>query len=151
MSRLSMTSVVWAFFCMVAPATAQSQHGKLPDGPGKETVEAVCTACHQTNQITNSSGYTRAQWEELFGNMIDLSGNPEKETIAAYLAEHFPPNTRRRAEAHTGSRRRSPSRNGRCRRWASARAIRSRRRTARSGGPGSSATWLGGSTPEPAR
>ena len=96
MSRLSTTCVVWAFFCCAAaPAAAQTRHAALPDGPGKETVEAVCTACHQINQITNSSGYTRAEWEELFGNMIDLSGTPEKETIATYLAMHFPPNTRR--------------------------------------------------------
>jgi virginiamycin B lyase len=95
MSRLSMTSVAWAFCCMIAPAAAQNQLAALPDGPGKETVEAICTACHQPNQILNSSGYTREQWEELFSDMIDLSDSPDKDTIAAYLAEHFPPNTRR--------------------------------------------------------
>ena len=49
----------------------------LPDGPGKENVEAVCTACHQTREIHNSSGYTREGWKELFGTMVDLSAAPE--------------------------------------------------------------------------
>jgi virginiamycin B lyase len=77
-------------------AQAQSEASSLPDGPGKELVEAVCTGCHQTNQITRSSGYTRAAWQELIGTMIDLSGSPtERDRITEYLATHFPPNARR--------------------------------------------------------
>jgi virginiamycin B lyase len=68
----------------------------LPDGAGKELVEGVCTGCHQTNQITRSSGYTREGWAELTSTMIDLSGSPdEQERILDYLAQHFPPNDRR--------------------------------------------------------
>ena len=54
MSRLLTTCVVWAFFCCAAaPAAAQTRHAALPDGPGKETVEAVCTACHQPHAGTH--------------------------------------------------------------------------------------------------
>lgn len=96
MSRLSTVSVVWAIFCMIAPAVAQNRLAALPEGPGKDKVEAVCTACHQPNQITNSSGYTREQWDELIADMVDLSGSPDKDAILAYLTQHFPPNTRRK-------------------------------------------------------
>src|SRR3546814_19233745 len=65
----------------------------LPEGPGKEQVESVCTACHPASQITRSSGYTQADWSELTATMIDLSGHPERrEEITGYLAAHFPPN-----------------------------------------------------------
>jgi virginiamycin B lyase len=96
MFGLSKTSLAVAFFCMVGSAMAQGQSSDLPAGPGKEVVESVCTVCHKTNQITSSSGYTREGWRELIGNMIDLSGNPDQETITAYLATHFPENTRRK-------------------------------------------------------
>jgi virginiamycin B lyase len=94
MSRLSFASFIAAFFSIL-PAAAQNQNATLPDGAGKETVEAVCTACHQPNQILNSSGYSRDDWKTLFSTMIDLSDSPERDTIADYLAQHFPPNDRR--------------------------------------------------------
>ncbi len=82
------------------PATAQRQGREvpLPDGSGKETVQALCRSCHNTNEITNSSGYTRAGWQELIGTMIDLSGSPAQETLTAYLATYFPENTKRKAK-----------------------------------------------------
>ena len=57
---------------------------------GKKVFEAKCTACHDTNQITRSSGYTREGWRELIQTMINLSGTPAGETITKYLAAHFP-------------------------------------------------------------
>jgi virginiamycin B lyase len=77
------------------PADALAQGG-LPDGSGRDLVEAVCTGCHQTNQITRSSGYGAADWRELTGTMIDLAASPEqREEIIRYLATHFPPHDRR--------------------------------------------------------
>jgi virginiamycin B lyase len=98
MFRRSIAALAGALSYVLVPAAAgaQSEASRLPDGPGKELVEAVCTACHQTNPITRSSGYTRAGWEELIGTMVDLSGSPkERDTITEYLATHFPPSTRR--------------------------------------------------------
>jgi virginiamycin B lyase len=98
MLRWSIAALAGALACVLVPVTAaaQSEASGLPDGAGKELVEAVCTACHQTNQITRSSGYTGAGWQELIGTMIDLSGSPkERDTITRYLATHFPPSTRR--------------------------------------------------------
>jgi virginiamycin B lyase len=88
---------------MVGSTIAQDQSNDLPAGPGKEVVQGVCTACHRTNQITRSSGYTRAGWQELIGTMIDLSGSPELETITGYLATHFPENTRRQPKLIPGN------------------------------------------------
>ena len=80
---------------MIIPLTAHGQPaGQLPDGDGKQIVEGVCAACHQTNQITRSSGYTREGWRELIQTMINLSGTPAGETVTRYLAAHFPAGTR---------------------------------------------------------
>jgi cytochrome c5 len=69
MLRLSIASFAGALLGAAVPvaAQAQSQTSELPDGAGKEVIAAVCTACHQTNQITRSSGYTADGWQELIG------------------------------------------------------------------------------------
>ena len=98
MPRPSIASLAGALSCVFVPFAAQAQSAAsgLPEGEGKELVEGVCTGCHQTNQITRSSGYTREGWKELTGTMIDLSGSPEdQEAITRYLGEHFPPNDQR--------------------------------------------------------
>lgn len=69
------------------------QSAPLPEGEGKELVEATCTACHPTDQITRSSGYTREGWRALILTMVDMSAMPELETLSAYLARHFPAQT----------------------------------------------------------
>jgi virginiamycin B lyase len=98
MFRPFTVSTLSAALLALVPAIAQAQ-GKpaaLPDGPGKDRVEAMCTACHQTREIVRSSGYTKAGWSELTGTMINLSAAPEdQESITQYLATHFPPNTKR--------------------------------------------------------
>ena len=135
-------SLMTAAVCMLAPFAAQAQ-GKppaLPDGAGKELVSGVCTGCHQTNMITQSSGYTREGWKELIGTMIDLSGVPDQQAaITGYLAEHYSPKYNRQAAKIVSGPLQVRSPNGSCRRSANARAIQSRRRTARSGGLGNSA------------
>src|SRR5262247_1490537 len=99
MSTLSIISLAGAFFLMVVPAMAQGQEAQqsrsapLPAGAGKALVEAVCTGCHTTDQITRSSGYSREGWRELILNMIDLSASPDLGTISEYLATHFPERT----------------------------------------------------------
>ena len=106
MSKLSIATLAGVVFCMAAPAAAQGQAAKLPDGPARQLVEGVCTGCHQTNQITRSSGYTLAGWKELAGTMIDLSKTPgEQDQITQYLATHFPPNTKRAPKLIPGSAR----------------------------------------------
>jgi virginiamycin B lyase len=88
------------------PASAQGKASGLPEGTGKDRVEAVCTACHRAREILNSSGYTLEGWNELTSTMIDLPRVPEdQKRITQYLAAHFPPNTRRAPKLVPGSAR----------------------------------------------
>jgi virginiamycin B lyase len=85
----------------ILPAAAVAQG--LPEGTGKQLAEGLCVGCHQTNMITGSSGYTQEGWRELTGTMIDLAGAPQdRDALMAYLATHFPPNTKRAATLVSG-------------------------------------------------
>ena len=84
-----------ALLCSAAPFAAQAQ--PLPEGEGAELVNQICTACHQTNMIHRSSGYTAEHWRELVNTMVDLEGRPQEATIVNYLATHFPPSDNRAA------------------------------------------------------
>jgi virginiamycin B lyase len=82
------------FLSLALPATTQGQRGgaqvTLPEGPGKEMVEATCSACHGLNFITNFAGYnTPDEWQFLFSSMINLPAD-RSATIAKYLATAFP-------------------------------------------------------------
>ena len=61
----------------------------LPDGPGKEIVQAQCTKCHALGLIANSGGYTRQGWDDLFSTMVVLPDD-QKAQVADYLAKNFP-------------------------------------------------------------
>ncbi len=92
----------------LAPIAASAQEkGKgpppLPEGKGKQFVEGICSTCHATQLIVNSSGYTREQWRELTSYMIDLSKSPQQSEILDYLAANFPPNNKRAAKPVTGN------------------------------------------------
>ena len=73
---------------VLVPCRAQS----LPDGPGKELVEVICTACHDANRIIAKQG-TKADWQskvlEMLQECPDVA-QEERERIADYLAKSFP-------------------------------------------------------------
>jgi len=101
MTALKIASLAFAsLWALTAPeASAQT----LPEGAGKAVVEGVCGGCHQTNMISNSSGYSHEHWKELVGTMIDLSASPEtRDEIMTYLTTNFPPNGTRAAKAVPG-------------------------------------------------
>lgn len=104
MNAAPLVAAAIASLALLAPSAARAQaFAGLPNAPGHETVGAVCTGCHQTNQITRSSGYTRPQWQELIGTMIDLSASPEtRDQILGYLEKQFPPNTERASKLVPG-------------------------------------------------
>jgi virginiamycin B lyase len=62
----------------------------LPDGEGKQAVQAMCGACHGVNLITGSTGYTRERWQDLISTMVKLSP-AQAAPMTQYLATHFPP------------------------------------------------------------
>jgi virginiamycin B lyase len=62
----------------------------LPDGPGKEAVQARCVACHNLNLVIGSTGYTHDRWQDLIDTMIKLPDD-QRNSVTQYLAAHFPP------------------------------------------------------------
>jgi virginiamycin B lyase len=89
MFQLSPRFLVAILFSVGLPAYAQGQMDGLPDGQGKELVEAACVACHETDIIWSSTGYTHEQWSRLTSRMIDLP-DPLASNITQYLAANFP-------------------------------------------------------------
>lgn len=77
------------FTCGELPAQP-IQPGELPEGEGKHLVQTVCFSCHPVTNITGSAGYDAANWKEVFGSMVTLS-QAQADTIAGYLASHYPP------------------------------------------------------------
>jgi hypothetical protein len=63
----------------------------LPDGPGKETVMTVCTACHGLEDIV-ASRHSKADWKKVVEKMVSFGAEAkeeEVETIVNYLAKNF--------------------------------------------------------------
>jgi competence ComEA-like helix-hairpin-helix protein len=73
---------------LASNASAQS----LPEGPGKDLVEAVCTACHDSARIVAKQA-TKAEWQakilEMLQECPDVTQG-ERDQIAVYLARNFP-------------------------------------------------------------
>ena len=85
----SLIAVAFVLYPLVAGA-------QMPHGKARPLVESMCSSCHALQLIQNSSGYTREQWRELVGAMVDLSGNSRLQNeITGYLSAHFPPNNQR--------------------------------------------------------
>ena len=75
---------------------SQSAANPFPDGPGKELLLDVCSTCHSPATITRAAGYNSPQqWRDVFSTMVSLP-DAQAETIAGYLAEHFPEDPSRR-------------------------------------------------------
>jgi mono/diheme cytochrome c family protein len=79
-----------AFACLAAGlGLAQS----LPDGPGKETFERVCSACHSPEAVIGLHK-TKAEWKSKVTEMLqEATDVPDADVTAIvdYLAKNFPP------------------------------------------------------------
>jgi virginiamycin B lyase len=65
----------------------------LPEGPGKELVEAVCTACHSLERVAAKRA-TKAEWQDKVLEMLQEDPDitqQERDRIVEYLAKAFPP------------------------------------------------------------
>ena len=92
-----MIQVCFRVICILSAFLPFLAHGQmeLPDGEGKELVQAACVACHETNLINASPGFTHEQWRHLIGKMIDLP-DPLAADVTQYLAANFPESYDRR-------------------------------------------------------
>lgn len=78
------------------PCFASSNAAQLPDGPGKATVERICSGCHPA-QIVLGRRDTKDGWAQVVSDMVDKGANgtdAEFNTIIDYLAKHFPKNSK---------------------------------------------------------
>jgi cytochrome c5 len=65
----------------------------LPAGPGRDTVQRVCTSCHAIGMVT-AKGRTADGWSEIIGRMIGLgleASDEDLQTVHAYLSRELPP------------------------------------------------------------
>ena len=65
----------------------------LPEGPGKDLVEAVCTACHTLERVVAKRA-TKAEWQDKVLEMLQEDPDvtqQERDRIVEYLAKNFPP------------------------------------------------------------
>jgi len=70
-----------------------TNHGPLPDGPGKAIVLNICTMCHDLKRVRQNLS-TREEWEVTLGAMLN-EGAPLSEqdfpVVLSYLARNFKP------------------------------------------------------------
>jgi competence protein ComEA len=76
---------------LISAALPSNAEG-LPDGPGKDLVEAICSECHTTERIA-AQQLTKPQWEAKVLEMLQEAPDvkqSERDTIVEYLAKNFP-------------------------------------------------------------
>ncbi len=81
--RIAPGVVLWA-----CAAAAQ----KLPDNPGRELFETICTECHTTDRVVGQQK-SRAEWQAKVTEMLQEDQDvtqAERDTIVNYLASSFP-------------------------------------------------------------
>ena len=75
-----------------AQGAAPGPADPLPEGPGKDVVVRVCTACHDATEFAFAR-YTPEEWNHVINKMqgagAEITGE-DQAVIAAYLAKNFP-------------------------------------------------------------
>lgn len=78
---------------LAAPVLAQpTAVDPLPDGPGKDAVVRVCTACHEAAQFAYAR-HTPEEWDNEITRMQGAGAEmtPEDQAaVSAYLSRNFP-------------------------------------------------------------
>ena len=90
--RKHCTLLLSVLFLAGQAAFAEAGASQLPDGPGKVTVQKICSGCHAP-EIVLGRRDTKQGWEQVVSNMVDKGANGTDEefnTIIDYLAAHFP-------------------------------------------------------------
>lgn len=71
---------------------ALAQKSQLPEGPGKATMQKICSGCHAP-EIVLGRRDTKEGWAQVVSSMVDRGANgtdDEFNTIIDYLATNFP-------------------------------------------------------------
>ena len=97
---------VLACFCAAGAQAQQKQQQQLPDGPGKEAMQRVCSACHGA-EIVIGRGLTRDGWTQVVTEMIERGAQGSEDDfgqIVDYLATNFPPKSDANKKSDSGSK-----------------------------------------------
>jgi mono/diheme cytochrome c family protein len=81
------------FFSMFAVVATAAPAKQLPDGPGKEPLERVCSACHGPEMVMGR-GLTKDGWTQVVQDMVQRGAQGSEDDfnqIVDYLAKNFPP------------------------------------------------------------
>jgi virginiamycin B lyase len=94
---LKKSPVLISAFLFAAPsAPAQTMlPATLPDGPGKNTVQTACAACHALSRVTNA-GHSHAEWDTVLHMMVNAGAKVPADqfpVVVDYLAKNFPAKT----------------------------------------------------------
>lgn len=75
----------------VSVRSFRAQGQKLPDGKGKEIVEAACDGCHGLDQIIGRA-WSAEKWRSVVRKMVDkgaVLSDEELKTVVDYLVANF--------------------------------------------------------------
>jgi virginiamycin B lyase len=91
--KLLLPAVAAVCFSVAHPAYAQqAEQYSLPEGNGKETVQALCTGCHDLRRVVNSN-YSPEEWQNVVNMMIAAGARmtpAQVTTVSNYLIASFP-------------------------------------------------------------
>ena len=87
-----MKSVIPLLVGLAVIVAGQTPAPTLPEGPGKELVEAVCTECHTLERVIAKRA-TKTEWQDKVLEMLQEDPDvtqQERDKIVEYLAKNFP-------------------------------------------------------------
>jgi competence protein ComEA len=91
--RLALLGVALAFFAGKLWAKSLTGQGRaLPDGPGKEEIQRLCSQCHELDK-SFSLNQDRAGWQRTLEKMVAFgmkSTEQELNAMLEYLFKNFP-------------------------------------------------------------
>lgn len=78
------------------PANKPPEEITLPEGEGRDEVEAYCSACHSLQIVVQQKGLTRERWDELLDWMVEEQGmaaldEEDHKLVLNYLSEYLGP------------------------------------------------------------
>ncbi len=70
---------------LVSIAAGQDKKSNLPDGPGKEQLQRICSSCHELETVT-AARRTKGTWQQTIEDMVDRGAEGSEEDMAAILS-----------------------------------------------------------------
>ena len=78
-------AMVLLTLALITIAAGQEKKSDLPDGPGKEQLQRVCSSCHELETVT-AARRTKGAWQRMIEDMMDRGAEGSDEDMAAVLS-----------------------------------------------------------------